>query len=116
MSIERKDVNLTPNFDDLFKNIITDSNLDEKTIALLKGNLKSRLRMSTLYSIAQSKGYLVLGTSNKSEYHLGYFTKHGDSAADIQPLIQLTKKDVYKLAIELDLPEEVINAIPSADL
>ncbi len=82
----------------------------------IKGNIKSRLRTSVLYAIAQKNNYLVVGTSNASENYIGYFTKHGDNAVDIQPLVNLTKTEVYQLAKELNVNERVINAAPSADL
>ena len=61
---------------------------------LLRGNFTARLRMATLYNVAASRSALVCGTSNKTEYMIGYSTKWGDSAADIQPLLHLWKKDV----------------------
>ena len=81
---------------------------------LLAGNIASRLRMTTLYNIAAANGYLVCGTSNKTEYLIGYSTKWGDGAADVQPLLHLYKKDVYALAEELGIPQEIIDKAPSA--
>ena len=79
-------------------------------------NMKPRLRMLTLYQIAQENNYLVIGTSNLVELYLGYFTKFGDGAADIYPLANLTKTQVYELAKELGVNERIINTPPSADL
>ena len=81
---------------------------------VLAGNIASRLRMTTLYNIAAANGYLVCGTSNKTEYLIGYSTKWGDGAADVQPLLHLYKKDVYALAEELGIPQEIIDKAPSA--
>ncbi len=81
---------------------------------LLSGNIAARLRMTILYNIAAAKGYLVCGTSNKTEYLIGYSTKWGDGAADIQPLLHLYKKDVYTIARELEIPEAILNKAPSA--
>ena len=81
---------------------------------LLAGNIASRLRMTALYNIAAANGYLVCGTSNKTEYLIGYSTKWGDGAADVQPLLHLYKKDVYSLAEELGIPQEIIDKAPSA--
>lgn len=81
---------------------------------VLRGNMAARLRMITLYNIAAARGYLVCGTSNKTEYMIGYSTKWGDFAADIQPLLHLWKKDVYLLAKELEIPESIIKKSPSA--
>ncbi|MDO5846267.1 MAG: NAD(+) synthase [Methanocorpusculum sp.] len=81
---------------------------------ILNGNVAARLRMTVLYNLAASRGYLVCGTSNKTEYLIGYSTKWGDSAADIQPLLHLLKKDVYALARELEIPERIMAKAPSA--
>jgi NAD+ synthase len=79
-------------------------------------NLKARLRMSTLYFIANSLNYLVVGTGNRSELTIGYFTKHGDGAADLLPLGRLLKSDVRDLAAELEIPQSIIDKPPSAGL
>jgi len=80
------------------------------------GNKAARERMAVLYDIAQKKGYLVLGTSNKSEWLLGYFTLWGDMAAALEPLGDLYKTQVFQLAEELGVPERIIKKIPTADL
>jgi NAD+ synthase len=82
----------------------------------LLGNLMARTRMTVLYFFANRDHRLVCGTSNRSEYLLGYCTKWGDSAADLQPIIHLFKHDVYRLARELDLPASIIEKAPSAGL
>ncbi|MDK2983122.1 MAG: synthase [Thermococcaceae archaeon] len=81
-----------------------------------KGNLMSRTRMVILYAYANSKNYLVLGTSNKSEFLTGYFTKWGDAASDYAPLINLYKTEVWEIAKRLGVPERIINKKPSAGL
>lgn len=83
---------------------------------LASANLKPRLRMMTLYYYAQEMGYLVCGTSNKSEWHVGYFTKHGDSGVDLLPIIEFVKSEVRLLARELKVPNEVIEKPPTAGL
>lgn len=79
-------------------------------------NLKPRLRMSTLYYMAQKNNYLVVGSTNRSEFMTGYFTKYGDSGVDILPIATFVKKEIYELARELKINEKIINKIPSAGL
>lgn len=79
-------------------------------------NVRPRLRMTALYCAAQALGYLVVGTGNKTEVMIGYFTKWGDGASDILPIANLYKHQVYDLARELDIPEEIIKKAPTADL
>jgi len=79
-------------------------------------NLKARLRMSTVYFIANSLNYLVAGTGNRSELTIGYFTKNGDGAADLLPLGRLLKSEVRDLAAELEIPQSIIDKPPSAGL
>lgn len=89
----------------------------EKTGALsepARANLKARLRMSTLYAAAQSRSLLVCGTSNKAEVVTGYFTKFGDSAADLLPLADLLKGEVRAVAAHLGVPERIVKKAPSA--
>jgi len=81
-----------------------------------KGNLMSRTRMVILYAYANSKNYLVLGTSNKSEFLTGYFTKWGDAASDYAPLINLYKTEVWEIAKRIGVPERIITKKPSAGL
>jgi NAD+ synthase len=79
-------------------------------------NLKPRLRMSALYFIANSLNYLVAGTGNRSELTIGYFTKYGDGAADLLPLGRLLKSEVRELATSLEIPQSIIDKVPSAGL
>jgi len=83
---------------------------------LAKANLRPRLRMATLYYFANKFNYLVSGTGNKSEIMAGYFTKYGDGGVDILPIADLLKRDVRKLAQELDIPESIIVKAPTAGL
>ncbi|MEI7856214.1 MAG: NAD+ synthase [Methanomicrobiales archaeon] len=82
----------------------------------LTGNLMARIRMTTVYYHANLDHRLVCGTSNRSEYMLGYCTKFGDNAADVQPLLHQYKDEVYEAARELGIPEPIINKAPSAGL
>jgi NAD+ synthase len=82
----------------------------------LLGNLMARIRMATLYYHANRDNRIVCGTSNRSEYMLGYCTKYGDNAADIQPILHLYKTEVYVVAKELGIPEPIMTKAPSAGL
>jgi NAD+ synthase len=88
--------------------------LQDKELAVV--NIKPRLRMITLYYFANKLNYLVVGTGNKSELTMGYFTKYGDGGVDILPLGDLTKTEVYKLAKVLNIPQRIIKKPPSAGL
>jgi NAD+ synthase len=80
------------------------------------GNLHARLRMAVLYALARRRKALVLGTGNRSEWLMGYFTTHGDAAADMFPIIHLYKTEVWRMAEELGVPAGIIRKPPSADL
>jgi NAD+ synthase len=80
------------------------------------GNAKARLRMLLLYAFAREGRELVLGTGNKSEILLGYFTKYGDGGCDLLPLGDLYKVQVWKLAELLGIPREIRERPPTAGL
>ncbi len=80
------------------------------------GNTKARIRMTTLYALARERHRLVLGTGNKSELLLGYFTKYGDGGVDLLPIGDLYKTQVRALAAQLDLARAVRAGPPSAGL
>jgi len=79
-------------------------------------NIAPRLRMTTLYAIANSENRLVVGTDNRSEMYMGYFTKWGDGAYDINPVGDLTVTEVYEFLAYLGAPESIISKAPSAGL
>ena len=81
-----------------------------------EGNLHSRIRMSLLYGEAFSSTNLVIGTSNKSELLVGYYTKWGDGASDFLPLGDLYKSQVYTLAKKLEVPDNILQRVPTAEL
>jgi NAD+ synthase len=95
---------------DAFENTI---NLENK---VSKGNLMARARMCLLYAKANEKNRLVLGTSNKTEIMLGYFTKYGDGGVDIEPIGDLYKTEVWELAKYLGVDKKLIDKKPTADL
>ncbi|MCI4369789.1 MAG: NAD+ synthase [Thermoplasmata archaeon] len=80
------------------------------------GNFAARARMTILYALAGELGGLVVGTGNKSELLLGYFTKHGDGGVDLLPLGDLYKTEVRALAADLGLPAAVRERPPTAGL
>ncbi len=80
------------------------------------GNIMARVRMIILFDLAKQLNALVCGTENRSERLLGYFTRFGDSASDIEPISHLYKTQVYQLAKYLEIPKETINQPPSAGL
>lgn len=80
------------------------------------GNVKPRLRMIASYFVANFEQGLVLGTGNKSELLIGYYTKYGDGGVDVLPLGHLYKTQVRQLARHLGLPDRIIQKAPSATL
>ncbi|WP_082235032.1 NAD(+) synthase [Halobacillus massiliensis] len=89
---------------------------NEETAQLRSANLQARMRMSTLYAVAQNYNYLVVGTDNAAEDYTGYFTKYGDGGVDLVPLINMRKEEVREMAEYLGVTEDVINKKPSAEL
>lgn len=79
-------------------------------------NVKPRLRMTTLYMVANRLNYLVAGTGNRSEIAIGYYTKYGDGGVDLLPIGRLVKREVWDLGRELGVPMRVIEKAPSAGL
>ncbi|HIH09759.1 MAG TPA: NAD+ synthase [Candidatus Diapherotrites archaeon] len=85
-------------------------------LKIAKANLNARIRALILYNYANAYNALVAGTGNKSEIYMGYFTKHGDSAADFFPIGDLYKKDVRALAKQIGLSKKFLEKVPSAEL
>ena len=80
-------------------------------------NSRSRLRMATLYQIAQSNNGLVVGTGNKVEdFGVGFYTKYGDGGVDISPLADCTKTQVWELASKMSIMKDIIDAQPTDGL
>ena len=80
------------------------------------GNLRARIRASILYYYANAKNYLVVGTSDKSEYLIGYFTKYGDGSSDLMPIVSLYKMQVKELAKTLEVSDSIISKKSSPHL
>lgn len=112
-------VDLTNTFDTLKKEV---GNYDDEVTMNSDINLKPRLRMSTLYYLAalytsiKGGAYLVIGTSNKCELYVGYFTKGGDSVHDLSPIADLTVEEVIKVGEYLKVPEKVLYKAPDDGL
>jgi NAD+ synthase len=116
-------VDIGPAFDALTESLVTavkglPSHVDSVDIKqqLPEANLKPRLRMASLYFIANSMNYLVAGTGNRSEITLGYYTKYGDGGVDVLPIGGLLKSEVRALARELGVPDPIIKKPPTAGL
>ena len=112
LKLETKTAVLNDAFDAM-KGILGVSESDPR---LAVANIKSRLRMITLYYNAGVRGYLVAGTGNRSELTIGYFTKYGDGGVDFMPLTSFVKHEVRELAYALGIPEIVITKPPTAGL
>ena len=110
LGIDYKEIGI----DSILNEFLFMTQLEEDNLAI--GNLKARIRMSIIYYYANQKNYLVSGTGNKSEILIGYFTKHGDGACDIEPIGDLYKTDVYKLSKNMGVPQEIIDKPPRAGL
>jgi len=95
---------ITPVLHSLYKAIP----IFDRSDRLCKGNLKARTRMICLYYYANKLGRIVCGSSDKSETMMGYFTKWGDVAADIYPIIDLYKTQVRRVAAHLGLPKDLV--------
>ncbi len=127
-SIDYKIINLNKIYQEFINtidNVENKINLNEKieknkeidnTLKMALANVKPRLRMTTLYYYAALNNYLVVGTDNRSELKLGYFTKFGDGGIDLAPIGNLVKTEVRALAEELGIDESLINKAPSAGL
>lgn len=90
--------------------------VQESDPKLAVANIKSRLRMITLYYHAGVRNYLVAGTGNRCELTIGYYTKYGDGGVDFMPLTSFVKQEVRELAYALGIPEVVITKAPTAGL
>lgn len=109
-------INLDKSYQSIYNNFI---DLELNTDRLVSANIKARLRMTTIRAYAESRRCLVLGTTNKTEEYLGYYTKAGDGGAgvDVEPIADLFKFEVFQMSKELgNIPEKIINRAPSAGL
>ena len=109
-----REIDLSPVFGAFAATLGVDTAANQQDLAL--NNIKPRLRMATLYYFAARNGYLVVGTGNRTELTLGYFTKYGDGGADLLPLGHLVKHEVKELAAHLAVPASIIEKPPSAGM
>jgi len=110
-NVRHEIIDLTTTFDEFENRLATYNNL------LGFANSRSRLRMVTLYQIAQSVGGLVVGTGNKVEdFGVGFYTKYGDGGVDISPIADCYKTEVWQMGRELGVLEDIINAAPTDGL
>lgn len=89
--------------------------VDEYLKIVAASNFKQRMRMSILYFHAESRHYAVIGTPNKHEQEQGFFVKYGDGGADLMPIANLYKTQVYQIAKFLNIPGEIIKRTPTTD-
>lgn len=112
-NVKSIEINLTSAFDGFSSLLPKEVQEDRLSLA----NARSRLRMTTLYSIGQAHQLLVVGTGNKIEdFGIGFFTKYGDGGVDINPIGDLLKSEVYQLASYLEVIEEIQLAKPTDGL
>jgi len=110
--IEKRMVDLTKTAEDMKKALAGAADIT----AAAETNIAPRLRMAALYAVAATENKLVAGTGNRSERHMGYFTKWGDGAYDFNPIADLTVTEIYKFLVHLDAPKRIIEKVPSAGL
>lgn len=110
-NINYLDVNLSNVFND-FKKVLGENNSEHGY-----ANSQARLRMTTLYQVAASNNGIVVGTGNKVEdFGIGFYTKYGDGGVDISPIADCLKTEVWDMARELDILDEIIEAKPTDGL
>lgn len=118
-NVTHMSMNLTTVFNAFEKTLIPycRENKDEERVDLAFANSRARVRMMTLYQLAQSHGGIVVGTGNKVEdFGVGFFTKYGDGGVDISPIGDCLKTEVWDMGRELGLPQEIIDAEPTDGL
>jgi len=113
-NVKNIEVNLSNIFDSFISEIPKDY-LKNNELSL--ANVRSRLRMTSLYYFAQINNFLVLGTGNKVEdFGVGFFTKYGDGGVDISPIADLLKSEVYMIAKYLKINQDILKAPPTDGL
>ena len=118
LGIRYKVVNINNPYNEMLNALTVNSSFDFEITDALKQNLAPRLRMATLYAVAQGvpEGGRVINTCNASEDYVGYSTKFGDSAGDIGPLASYTVSEVIQIGDLLDIPKDLVHKTPSDGL
>lgn len=116
LDIEHHIVPIQPAYDTFIESTLNFTNSQNDRQHIIKGNAQARLRMMYLYAYAQQNNRIVIGTDNACEWYMGYFTKFGDGAADILPLVNLKKSQVFEMGEYLKVPQNIIDKAPSAGL
>ncbi len=113
VNVRHHSIDLTKTFETLKETLPANTASHDLAMA----NTRSRLRMVTLYAVAQTNNLLVAGTGNKVEdFGVGFFTKYGDGGVDLSPIADLTKTEVYALAKEMDIVPSIQSAAPTDGL
>ena len=109
---------LTVNLSSVYKDLslAIENEINDTIVPFASINIRPRLRMTTLYTIAQQYGYLVAGTGNACEGFVGYTTKWGDSACDFNPIAEFNVSEVLEIGKVLGVPSEIINKAPNDGL
>lgn len=116
LNIPYHTISIQPAYDVFIHSTTSFTNSDNDRQLVIEGNAQARLRMMYLYAYAQQNERIVIGTDNACEWYMGYFTKFGDGAADIVPLINLKKSQVFELGKYLNVPKNILDKAPSAGL
>ena len=116
LGIKSIKLNIAYAVENILSSIISASGENVEISNQTKTNLPCRVRMATLYAIAQSINGRVIGTCNLSENYIGYFTRYGDGASDCEPLANLTVQEVKAIGYELGIPKEFIEKTPDDGL
>lgn len=106
----------TPNADATDPPAVEDGSEDLGPLQLAVGNARARLRAVLWYFAANRRGGFIVGTGNRSEAAIGYFTKYGDGAVDCHPIANLYKQQVRQVARHLDIPSAYVEKTPTAEL
>jgi len=110
LGIQHERIDITPMVDSYFQTYQPEAD------NLRKGNWMARIRMCVLYDLSAQYRALVVGTSNRTELLVGYFTHYGDGACGFEPIGHLYKTEVWAMGRLLGIPENIVNKTPTADL